>query len=327
MSVRQDCIPLEARADWEEALSPVSHTFPATWASCHAMYLTSGYATYLYRLECNGTIVVCPFAERTFRGHTDIVTPYGISGFSGTGPCPDFVEIWRDFAISRGYVCGYIGQHPMFFDPSYCLNNEIYEYSNIYVFDLTMSIGELFARLSKGRKAELKHWSSGEISRDTNRLKAFFLDHYQDFMRSRKAARINYHSPEALSFLLDQENVLMAGMPAVGPVKAVSVFTCTNDIGHYLFNISTPDAHSYTTPLIWHAVHELKSRGITRLDLGGGVTPNDGVALYKKHFNAVSVPLFSIRQVYQPDIYNRLSADTGQDADDMSGYFPAYHKP
>src|SRR3712207_2334138 len=78
-------IPLAERDRWRVALEDVPHGFTHTWEHCHAMHLTFGAPTYLYRLDCDGVSVVCPFIERRSRGAVDVATPPGISGFTGTG--------------------------------------------------------------------------------------------------------------------------------------------------------------------------------------------------------------------------------------------------
>src|SRR5690349_14970721 len=105
--VKQECIPLESRGAWNDALQGIRHAFAHTWENCQAMRLTTGHPTYLYCFENAGVRIVCPIAERRFGGYPDIVTPYGFSGFVGTADDPEFPRYWRNFAASRAYVAGY----------------------------------------------------------------------------------------------------------------------------------------------------------------------------------------------------------------------------
>ena len=79
----------------------------------------TGLETYLYSLQTDGVQIVCPVSERTCRGYTDIVTPYGFSGFVGNGDSPEFSRRWVTFVKLKGYVCGYINLNPLFENSTY----------------------------------------------------------------------------------------------------------------------------------------------------------------------------------------------------------------
>src|SRR6185503_9155258 len=91
-------IPLEDRAAWDAALADVPHAFAHTWDNCSAMAASSGHSTFLYSYRAGGGRVVCPLAERPIGREADVVTPYGFSGFAGTGECPGLAAEWHDFA-------------------------------------------------------------------------------------------------------------------------------------------------------------------------------------------------------------------------------------
>jgi len=56
------------------------------------------------------------------------------------------------------------------------------------------------------------------------------------------------------------------------------------------------------------------------------VRPGDAVAEFKRRFGAVEEPLASLRQVYRPDVYQRLCAEAGV-SPESSGWFPPYRAP
>jgi hypothetical protein len=117
--MKHTCISLDDPSRWGSALAGVPHAFGHTWEHCYGMHLSSGLLTFLYYFEAENTRIVCPFSERTYGGHVDLVTPYGFSGFTGSGSCADFPSHWRPFAQIRRYVCGYIGLHPLFENDTY----------------------------------------------------------------------------------------------------------------------------------------------------------------------------------------------------------------
>jgi hypothetical protein len=59
------------------------------------------------------------------------------------------------------------------------------------------------------------------------------------------------------------------------------------------------------------------------LNLGGGIREGDDVAEFKRRFGAAERPLASLRQVYRPDVYDRLCAQAGV-SPQRSGWFPPY---
>src|SRR4051812_23874008 len=112
MTRRQDLIPLADRPAWDALLSGIPPAYAHTWASCHAMHLTTGWPTYLYSWADGDARIVCPIAERGSPGQVDVVTPYGFGGFVGVGVDERAVDAWRHFAEERGYISGYVVLNP-----------------------------------------------------------------------------------------------------------------------------------------------------------------------------------------------------------------------
>lgn len=324
--ISQRCIPLASCAEWKAALEGIKHAFAHTWENCHAMHLTTGFRTYLYCFETENVRIVCPIAEREFEGYIDIVTPYGFSGFVGTGECPDFPRYWREFVGERGYVCGYIGLNPILENKTYFDSNELYSYNSIYVLDLTLSRDELFSNLSKNRKRDLKQWekTSGNLITDRNALKAFFLANYSEFFRRKRATSAYDFRKATLEFLFDLKNVFILGAGRSNRLEAATVFTYTSDIADALLHASLAEERQHSAALLWHGANYFKSMGIPLLNLGGGVRANDSLAWFKERFGGRKLSLRCLKQIYNPEIYATLCAQVGADPADRTGYFPAY---
>jgi hypothetical protein len=322
----QRCIPLEAPAEWKEALNGIRHAFPHTWENCYAMHLSTGFATYLYCFEAEGVRIVCPIAEREFDGHIDIVTPYGFSGFVGNENYPSFPRYWREFAANRHYVCGYIGLNPLFENKTYLQADELYSYKNIYVLDLGLSHDELFSRLSTNRKRQLKRCkeTSEKLVLDKNSLTKFFLDNYSEFFDRKGAAPVYDFSAVTFESLFALNNVVMVGAGRPERIEASTVFAYSPHVADFLFNISLPEGRPYSAALLWYGVNYFKSIGVPLLNLGGGVRTNDSLAEFKERFGGIRLALSCLKQVYNPRVYAELCARTGADPKDRLGYFPAY---
>jgi hypothetical protein len=144
-------------------------------------------------------------------------------------------------------------------------------------------------------------------------------------MRSRGAAPVYDLPREALTTLVDAPGTLLVGAGRRAP-EAVALFGTTPWIGTYLFGISDGEGARYSARLVWRGALELARRGVPCLDLGGGISPGDGVAEFKRRFGAVERPVRALRQVFDVEAYQRLCEAADTDPDDRSGYFPAYHR-
>jgi hypothetical protein len=285
--------------------------------------MTTGFRTYLYVFEHEGVRIASPIAERDFHGYTDIVKPYGFSGFVGTGACPDFRHYWKEFVKGKGYVCGYLGLNPVYdrsseFDPE-----EIVEYDQVYVIDLTRPEQVMLDAMSKSRRRQLRNYENDRAAFlfDKPELKAFFLDHYHEFLRSRNASPYYYFSRETLSYLCDLDNVFLVGVSNDRCIITVELFALTSYIGDSLFNVSVGEGRNYSTALTWYEMNYLKGKGIPALNIGGG---GGSLGEYKRQFGCMVYALKAIRQVYNDPIYDQLSK--GENLADASGFFPAYRR-
>jgi hypothetical protein len=322
---KQYGIPLEAAQKWREALHGIAHTFGHTWENCYAMNLTTGLKTYLYCFEKENIRMVCPISEREFNGYVDIVKPFGFSGFVGNGECAEFSESWNGFVRDRGYICGYPGLNPIFdysetFEPK-----EVCLYGNIFVLDLTTNIDDLLAKMSLGRRKQVKKLAGiqSKLVFDKSVLKDFFLKYYFNFLREKNASAAYFFSEDTFSFLFNLDNVIPVGLQGSGGVIAVVVFAYTGDVGEASFQVSLPEGRSYVPALIWYGAKYLKELRISSLNLGGG---GPGIGEFKRRFGSKELPLRCLKQIYRPEIYKELCQKAGSNPEDMTGYFPAYRK-
>jgi hypothetical protein len=321
-----ECIPLESSAAWAQALSGIPHGFAHTRENCYAMFLTTHFPTYLYTFRSERARIVCPIAERAFKGYTDAVTPFGFSGFIGVGDCTAFHEHWESFALRRGYVCSYATLNPLFSNPAYVDATCLHCHNTIFCIDLTLPFDCLVSNLSRNRKRQLQdsNQQRGRLVHDRALLKTFFLDNYAECF-TRKGASMTYQfSQHTVEHLLSQPNVVLVGFADDNRIQAVLLFAYTQYVVDLMFEVSLPGRHHASAHLLWWAVNYFKSLNMPTLNLGGGVRPNDGIAEFKRRFGAKELDLLSVRQVHQPEIYRNLCSQVGSDPDERSGYFPSY---
>lgn len=326
--VKHQCIPLESTSEWKEALEGIKHSFGETWDNCYAMHLTTGLKTYLYCFEKDNVRIVCPFTERKYDEYIDIVKPVGFSGFVGNGYCPEFPHYWKDFVKDRGYVCGYLGLNPIFDYSSHFDSKEVHQYDTIFVLDLTPSVDEILANMARKRRQQLNHWDDiiSNFVLEKSALEEFFLETYFDFLRGRNAPSFYLFSKKTLSYLFSLDNVILVGAQNSGKVVSVVLFAYTSDIGDALFQASLPEGRHYSPALLWYGARHFKSLGIPAINFGGagGIT---GIRDFKRRFGCSELPLRCLKQVYEPEIYEKLCGRAHVDTNDIMDYFPVYRKP
>ncbi|MEA2361221.1 MAG: hypothetical protein QOD71_366 [Thermoleophilaceae bacterium] len=325
MGPQHELIPLAERGRWADALSEVPHGHAHTWDLCRAIQLTSGLPTYLYRYERGTARVVCPIAERDFDGAIDVTTPYGFGGFAMSGDCERFPEDWMDFARSRGWVCGYIALNPLFCDGHGFASDEVHVHNRLYVMDLGGSDRELHERLSRNRRRQLRNWSAvaAGLEHDRERLTDHLLGTYEDFFARKGAGSATDFTAETMAAIASLDDVFLVGAGEGGQVESVAVFAYTPYSGDALFSVSAPGGERHAAHLVWAAVQRLRAEGVERLNLGGGVREGDDVAEFKRRFGASELPLVSLRQVYQPSVYEQLCRQAAVTSD-RAGWFPPY---
>lgn len=321
------CIPLDAPAEWKEALEGTRYGFAHTWEHCYAMHLTTGHKTYLYYFEHENVRIVCPIVERSFGEYVDIVKPFGFCGFIGNDDYPEFSRCWKEFARQRGYVCGYLGLDPVFVNDFGFSSDEVYQYNNVYVTDLSLAQNVLYANLCSERRRQLRNYDQFLSTHlvDQTAATEFLLNHYLDFMREKNAESVYLLSVETLSFLISSDHVFVVGVQNEGEVVSAATFSYTPYIGDCEFIVSLPQGRQYATALWWYGVNYLKSLQVRFLNLGGGAAEgHDGLTRWKRGFGGKELPLKCLKQVYEPEIYTMLCEQAGVDPSDTTGYFPLY---
>jgi hypothetical protein len=320
---RHQLIPLDDGERWTAALAGVRHGPAHTHGFCQAFQLSSAAPTYLYHWEHAGARVVCPLAERGDAGELDVTTPYGFGGFAMSGDCAGFASEWQAFARER-WVCGYIALNPLFADVRPFERDEVAVHNRLYVLDLRQDRERLWARLSRNRRRQLRDWEAGgaRLALDRTRLARFLADSYEAFFARKGAGPATDFRRETVAAVAELPDVLLVGA-CDEELEAVAAFGYTSHGADALFAVSRPGGERHSARLVWWGVERLRELGVPHLNLGGGIRVGDDVAEFKRRFGAAERPLASLRQVYRPDVYDRLCAQAGV-SPERSGWFPPY---
>lgn len=322
---RHSLIGLDRRERWRSALAGVPHGFGHTWDSCHAFSLTNRLPTYLYVFESPEGCVVCPLIERRFQGESDVATPFGFSGFAGRGHCRGFAEEWRAFALRQGWVCAYVGQNPLLRPDGFWPEDAFEPAQNLYWLGID-DLERLHRGLSRLRRRQLRRWRvPGWLSTDRDALLGFVLESADAFFQ-RVGAAPNYFLSEATwQALAASEQVELLGALRDGKVVAVTLLGWANGVADALFNISLPEGRDAATALLVEGAERLAARGVSRLNIGGGVRPGDDVERAKELFGATERPLLRLQQVFAPSRFVELCTAAGVAPSGADGFFPPYH--
>jgi len=320
-------IGLDERDRWRSALAGIAHGFGHTWDSCHAFSLTTHLPTFLYLAECPEGRVVCPLIERQFQGEADVATPFGFSGFAGRGECAGFAEQWRAFASHQAWVCAYVGQHPLLRPDGFWAEGAFEPAQNLYWLRID-DLGGLHRGLSQLRRRQIRRWRvPGWLCTDRDALLRFVLEFAHDFFRRVGAAPNYFFSEATWQALAASDQVELLGARRNDRLVAVTLFGWADGVADLLFNVSLPEGRDAATALLIEGAERLGTRGLSLLNIGGGVRPGDGVERAKQLFGATTQPLLHLKQVFAPSRFRQLCAAAGMEASGPTAFFPPYHSP
>jgi Acetyltransferase (GNAT) domain len=122
------------------------------------------------------------------------------------------------------------------------------------------------------------------------------------------------------------DRVELLGALRNGRLVAVTFLGWAEGVADALFNISLPEGRDAATALLIEAAERLSTRGISLLNLGGGVRPGDDVERAKQLFGATARPLLHLKQVFAPSRFRQLCAAAGAETSETA-FFPPYHSP
>lgn len=328
--MRTRLIDLQDSAAWSAALEGVPHSIAHEAAFRAALDAGRDDAQcFLFVAESDRGKAVCPILERPLETRADIATPYGFGGFVGCGDLTGLEQAWRAFAGARGYIAGYLAQHPCLACGSIGSDEERFEASPVYLLDLRPDEPDIIAGMSKRRRPSLRRWlKEVELATGRAELVEAFVKLYPPHMSRLGAASVYFFGDDALRRMAGLESVVLFGARnEAGEIEAVSMTAVTAPCADYLFFAATEDARDHSVGLIWCGIREAKARGAEWINLGGAVREGDGVGEFKRRFGATLTPTQCLKQVYDLQAYDALCAEKACDALNRDGYFPAYRAP
>lgn len=317
-------IGLDDPESWEAAAQGglPSQTWHYAWGLAAA-----GPAPELAVVRAGGARILLPFVRRGWRGHVDIATLPGLSGIRAD---PAALDAWQAHAVREGWVCGYLQlaaapEEPTAtaVAPAERLPGRLATHNALFVFDMARwdiatSVGRDTRRaLRAGTRA------GARLVTDRARLATVFPDlHRRTMARSGDAPAFG---DETLARWFADPRATAFGAEIDGRIEAAFLGRARGAHAELHLAGASDVGRPLQGWLIWQAAEALRDAGHRWVNIGGYGHAGDGSHRMKRRLGALELPLRSLRQVYDPATYDRLTADAGCDPD--TAYFPAYRAP
>lgn len=318
MKVAIEVASLGDRQLWN-AIHSRSQIASHSWTFSQALSY-SGITPQLASIEIDGSVLILPFYERRWGDHVDICTILSVSG-AVIRPAirPDLLSVWAQFSTTKGWVAGYLQ-----FEPETDLMGMAGSAPGNRVFLLDLSECDLLARASAivRRKVRRAEKLGVRVVEDRQAL-AEAMQHLYPLTMARSGASAHYQfSGATLACWTLDPGAIAIGAASDSQIEAVAVFPFVGERAEYHVGVADNDSREMTAWLLWQGMIRLRNAGVKSLNLGGGVRPGDGLYRFKEWFGGRSASLHVVRQIYQPEAYDRLRLAAGVPAD--TTWFPAY---
>jgi len=258
---------------------------------------------------------------REWQGSADVCTVQGLSGASIDTFCSRPLRLWSEFAEAQGWVAGYI-QFEAGTNLPIDIFGEVGASNWVFLLDLRGEDPLVGASCIVHRKIRKASKIGAVLVEDQHLLTGALIDLYPATMR-RVGADIHYlFSAATLCRWAENPANLLLGARVEGSIEAIVLLLVAGHRAEYHIGASTERGRELTAWLLKNGIEKLRDRGVTILNLGGGVKPGDGLYRFKEKFGVVSKPLQAIRQIYNRNKYQELCEIAG--VKHPATYFPAY---
>ena len=313
-------IPFSDRWAWEQA---TAQALPGqSWG--HAAGLAAdGMTPELAIVTAHGAQMILPFHHRSFDGATDIATLPGLSGALIAPNLAAPLAVWSQYAVTQGWVSGYIQLSPLNDDllvpaPDICLTTNA-----LYVFDLKNWDIDLSVGYKMRRNLKAGNRTGAQLVTDHAQLAPHFPALHTDHL-----ARVGGY-PNVSTLALDrwfaEPGIIAFGAMVEGQIVNIQMGRRQGDWADLHLAGSLAEGRDLQAWLIWQAIESLRRDGVRWFNIGGYGQQGDGLHWMKARFGATEHPLRSVRQIYDPQRFVQLCAQTGTDP--AGHFFPPYRAP
>jgi hypothetical protein len=293
-----------------------------SWSYADALS-ASGIDPKLAVVQAKDARMLLPFHEREWSGTIDISTIVGASGASifpqSNGP----LALWREFAVSQGWVAGYIQLSSMV-DFGEAPSEEFICGNTDFLIDLEVESFIRSVSETIRRKIRAATRAGAALMDQQSILLERLKELYPAAMRRVDGSSDFRFPQETLErWGLDGEG-LMVGAALGNTIEAVLMFRMAGTNAEANIAGTTENGRYLVSWLIWQGAALLRQRGIKLLNLGGGVGQGGGHYQWKERFHAIQRKRWAVHQIYDLAKYNELCALSA--VSEGSSWFPAYRR-
>ncbi len=287
---------------------------------CPAFLETEG-VTHTLRVESPGRVASVPLIVRELDAdRLDAVSPYAYPGASvqGDGPAAAVADVdWSAMGLVSVF-----GRERLAAAPWLAVGEPR---SQVLVHDPARERRVRPRLAEQVRAAERDGWEVSAVAGPASppaEVEAFVAA-YEQTMRRAEAAPRYFFARDYYDAVLSFERSWLLAAHREGEFGAGAIAGVSDSVLHYFLG-GTADVARDDSPFknVVVGMLDLADELGLPLNLGGGITPGDGLQRFKRGFANAELPFFTHEVVCDPTAYAELSA--GREA---GAFFPAYRAP
>ncbi len=312
------------KIDWNNALSGIVTSVYFCWDYLAPLSLNYNADVNLIKISNKNSGVIAFYTTRTKDNHVyDAYSPYALDGVYFWGKEIDNVfKQLIEFFRNNNIITYYLTAHPGFQKN----NLELFQSNRtLYHLNIHKNIDDLWKGLHPNHRYEInKFTKSGyEIITDKYLLIESFIQLYQKTTERVNASSSYLFSNKTLYDLNQSDITLTLGAVINSKVECVVMFLFKDNWAEYFINASSEIGRQTTRALIWEGIKQLKSKGVTEINLGGGVSEGDHLDQFKRRFGGIAQKLLLLKGIASNDEYQRLCTSYNV-SNENNNYFPPY---
>lgn len=299
-----DVINIKEKSKWVKEHSLYGKTFLTSYTNaCFLKESETDVELLKFWKEKSETCIIPMVKKTTHFGENHCSIPIGWYLNSSWCTEEDIEEAVSMYAINRGIYTSYICLHPL----SNISKSEDFKTMQYYLNIKNQEADKLYLNFSKTIKNKIKLAEKYYWTNETPLGLDMFYDLY--LKQYKNISNKNYiFSKESFKSLFFAEDTLVvaSGLFDSNVPLSFSIFGLKNTIAEYLFSVSDADHRNLSAANLYFAIKKLIELKYEYINLGGGVTPGDGIEKFKSRFGSIGVPKSSLKLVLNEDKYNDL---------------------
>jgi hypothetical protein len=310
--------------DWDKALEGITTSVYFSWEYIASISLNYDSGVNLIKISNSDSGVILIITTRTKDNYVfDAYSPYALDGIYFWGK--DFDIIHKkliEYLKENRIITYYLISHPGF---QSTVSKIFQEHRTIYQLKIDKELEDLWKGFHPNHRYEINKFAkiNHEIIDNKSLLIEPLIDLYQKTTSRVNASSTYLFSKKTLRDLNQSEITYIIGVKINGTIECVVIFLYGSNWAEYFINASSDIGRQATRTLIWEGIKRLKFKGITNLNLGGGINENDPLDQFKRRFGAQSQKLLLMKGITSKYEYERLCKQYNI-LSDNNNYFPPY---